>query len=75
MKYRTQNKFQVLDIDYNLHPEEVYEIKKMELKHLTLVPRSVNAIAMLFLAISKFGETAKHLSNTEKHMESEAQKF
>lgn len=35
----------------------------------TFVPKSVKAIAMLFFAISKFGETARHL--TPKSNESE----
>lgn len=34
----------------------------------TFVPKSVKAIAILFLAISKFGETAKHLQSvTSRH--------
>jgi len=37
-----------------------------ELQFLTFVPRSVKAIAMLFFAISKFGDTAKHLFNANK---------
>lgn len=30
----------------------------------TFVPKSVKAIAILFFAISKFGETARHLART-----------
>lgn len=36
---------------------------RLKEKQYTFVPKSVKAIAILFLAISKFGDIARHLSN------------
>lgn len=41
------------------------EYKSTQFK-ITFVPKSVKAIAMLFFAISKFGDTAKHLNSRRK---------
>lgn len=63
--------FSLLQFQNQVNEDDLIATRK--LRCLTFVPKSVKAIAMLFFAISKFGDTAKHLEIHKKRTQSDAE--